>query len=112
MATKKMKVDLSTQQKLEAIKRLNKVETMQKVADDCGGGTVGDWIIIVKAAIIIKADKDYIINLLNFNCDIFTWSFNNFSLLYDATSAPFMLNKQDSTLTVLRTVFVLLYMKS
>lgn len=63
-----------------------------------GGETVGDWVIIVKAAIIIKADEDCIINLLNLNCDIFTWSFNNISLLSDATSAPFMSNKRDSTL--------------
>lgn len=45
MATKRKKVVVSMEQKLEAIKRLDKGETMQKVADDFGVGrvTVGDW---------------------------------------------------------------------
>lgn len=44
MATKRKKVVVSMEQKLEAIKRLDKGETMQKVADDFGVGrvTVGD----------------------------------------------------------------------
>lgn len=45
MATKGKKVVVSLEQKLEAIRRLDKGETMQKVADDFGVGqvTVGDW---------------------------------------------------------------------
>ena len=45
MATKRQKVVVSMEQKLEAIKRLDKGETMQNVADDFGVGrvTVGDW---------------------------------------------------------------------
>lgn len=45
------------QQKCETIKRLDKGETMQMVADDYGVGRViilGDWVT-VKAAIVIKA---------------------------------------------------------
>ncbi|KAM6459279.1 jerky protein homolog-like [Liasis olivaceus] len=45
MATKRKKVVVSMEQKIEAIKRLDKGETMQKVADNYGVGrvTVGDW---------------------------------------------------------------------
>lgn len=45
MATKRKKIVLSIKDKLEALKRLDKGETLQKVADHYGVGrrTVGDW---------------------------------------------------------------------
>jgi hypothetical protein len=43
-SAKRRKVVLSMEQKLEALKRLDNRETMQKVASECGVGsiTVGD----------------------------------------------------------------------
>uniref|UniRef100_H9GL84 HTH CENPB-type domain-containing protein n=1 Tax=Anolis carolinensis TaxID=28377 RepID=H9GL84_ANOCA len=45
MATKRKKIFVSMEQKLEALKRLDKGETIKKVANDYGVGkvTVGDW---------------------------------------------------------------------
>lgn len=79
-ATKRRKV-VSMQQKLEAIKRLNKGEGMQKVADDL------HWSGMI-IMFVMRYNKNYNNNITSY--------YPTFSIIRRSAS-PFMSNKRDST---------------